>query len=53
MIEVFTTVVEETPTLESLGMDKDDLNKLLDAKFPGRRGSWGDIKEESSHGGVG
>jgi serine/threonine protein kinase len=42
-----TVIVEETPTLESLGTDKDDLEKLLDAKFPRR----GDCKEDSSHGG--
>ena len=53
VFEVFATVVEETPTLESLGTDKDDLNKLLDAKFLGGRCSRGDIKEESSHGGEG
>ena len=53
VFEVFATVVEETPTLESLGTDKDDLNKLLDAKFPRRRCSWGDTDEDSSHGGGG
>jgi hypothetical protein len=52
VFEVFATVVEEMPTLESLGTDKDDLNKLLDAKFPRRRGSCGDIEEDSSHVGV-
>jgi hypothetical protein len=46
-----TVIVEETPTLESLGTDNDDLNKLLDAKFPRRKGSCGDIEEESSQGG--
>ena len=47
VFEVFTTVVEETPTLKSLGTDKDDLDKLLDAKFPRRRCSWGDIKRRA------
>jgi len=49
VFEVFATVVEETPTLESLGTDKDDMNKLLDAKFPRRGGSRGDLEEDSSH----
>ena len=48
-----TVIVEETPTLESLGTDNDDLNKLLDAKFPRRRCSWGDTDEDFSHGGGG
>ena len=51
MFKVFARVIEETPTSESLEMDKDNLNKLLDAKIPGRRGSWGDIKEKFSYGG--
>jgi hypothetical protein len=53
VFKVFATVVGETLRLKSLGTDKDDLNKLLDAKFPRRRCSWGDTDEDSSHGGGG
>ena len=51
VFKVFATVVGETPRLKSLGTDKDDLNKLLDAKFSRRRCSWGDTDEGPSHGG--
>ena len=53
MFKVFATVVGETPRLKTLGTDKDNLNKLLDAKFPRRRCSWGDTDEDFSHGGGG
>ena len=53
MFKVFATVVGETLRLKSLGTDKEDLNKLLDAKFPRRRCCWGDTDEDSSHGGGG
>jgi hypothetical protein len=53
VFKVFATVVGETPRLKTLGTDKDNLNKLLDAKFPRRRCSWGDTDEDFSHGGGG
>ena len=35
VFEVIATVVKEvTPTLESLGADRTDLDKLMEAKFP-------------------
>jgi hypothetical protein len=49
VFEVFAMVAKDTLTLESLGADRDNLNKILDAKFPRRRCSWGDIKEDSTH----
>lgn len=49
VFEVFATVVKTTPTLESLGSDRKDLNKLIDARFP-RKSSLGDISEYSSSG---
>jgi serine/threonine protein kinase len=44
VVEVFTTVITNTPTLDSLASDKD-----YDAKFEMRKSSLDDSNEDSSH----